>query len=229
MGASLTVTLRDRIDAVRGRIARAAERARRSPDSVLLVAVTKTHPAAVVREAYDLGLRDFGENYAQELAEKAGALADLADLRWHFVGHLQRNKVKLVAGRVALVHGADSVKLLEEIGKRGGGDVLLEVNVAGEASKSGVAPADVAALLDGADRLSATRVRGLMCIPPAADSPESSRPHFRRVRELRDSLGGPARLPDLSMGMTSDFEVAIEEGATIVRVGTALFGPRSGR
>ncbi len=209
-------------------MARAEARAGRPAGSVRLVAVTKTHPASLVREAYVEGLRDFGENYAQELVEKAGVLADLTDLRWHFVGHLQRNKAKLLVGRVALVHGADGLRLLEEIDRRGGGDVLIEVNInmGEEPQKSGVAPSEVAALLDAAGKLARTHVRGLMCIPPPGPSPEASRPPFRRLVELRDALGGARRLPELSMGMSDDFEAAIEEGATIVRVGTAIFGPR---
>jgi PLP dependent protein len=209
------MTLGERIAAVQERVARAA---RGRP--VTLVAVTKTHPAQTVRAAHAAGLRVFGENYVQELAAKRAALADL-DLTWHFIGHLQRNKAKEVAGRCALIHSVDSLALAQALDRRAAAtqDVLVEVNVAGETTKSGVAPADVPALLEALAPLARVRCRGLMCIPPAG---EDSRPHFRRLAGLARAHG----LAELSMGMSDDFEAAIEEGATIVRVGTVLFGPR---
>jgi PLP dependent protein len=201
------------------------------PAGVTLVAVSKTQPAEAVREAYAAGQRHFGENYAQEWRDKAAALADLDGLVWHFIGALQTNKVKYVVGppgapRAAWVHTVDRLALGEELSKRSArrGDVtrvLIEVNVAGEASKSGCAPADLPALREALGRLPALEVRGLMCIPPAEEDP---RPHFARLRALRDELGGD--LPDLSMGMSGDYAAAIDEGATIVRVGTAIFGAR---
>ena len=194
------------------------------PAGVRLVAVSKTQPASAIREAYAAGQRDFGENYAQEWREKADALADLADLRWHFIGGLQTNKVKYLAGRVAYVHTVDREELARELSRRFAqkgavARVLLEVNTGGEASKSGCAPADAPRLRDAVRALPAIEVAGLMCIPPAGEDP---RPHFRLLRALRDRLG----LAELSMGMSGDWPVAVEEGATMVRIGTAIFGAR---
>src|SRR5512138_314260 len=194
------------------------------PPGVTLVAVSKTQPAEAIREAYAAGQRDFGENYAQEWREKADALADLPDLRWHFVGGLQTNKVKYLAGRVHLLHAVDREELARELSRRFGqkgavARVLLEVNTGGEATKGGVAPGDAPALAAAVRALPAVELRGLMCMPPPEDDP---RPHFRLLRELRDRLG----LAELSMGMSADWELAIEEGATIFRVGTAIFGAR---
>jgi pyridoxal phosphate enzyme (YggS family) len=210
------VTLAERVAEVQARVARAA-----GGRKVTLVAVSKTHPAERVRAAHAAGLRVFGENYVKEWAEKRDALADL-DLEWHFVGHLQRNKAKDLAGKVALIHGVDGLALAQALDKRGEQDVLVEVNLGGEASKAGVAPDALPALLEGIRALSRVRCRGLMCIPPPADDP---RPHFRRLAELARQHG----LAELSMGMSDDYEVAIEEGATIVRIGTAIFGPRPTR
>jgi hypothetical protein len=222
--------VRERRAEVLAKIAAAAARAGRSPDSVCLVAVSKTHPAAAIARLAEAGCSDFGENYVQELLAKQ-AQRDveprLADVRWHFIGHLQRNKVaQLLSARPVLIHSVDSERLLREIDKRAAAPtaVLLEVNVAGEASKSGCAPAQVAELVAVADRLEKATLRGLMIIPPA-EGPEAARPYFRALRELRDRIGAE-RLPELSMGMSADYEVAIEEGATLVRVGTALFGAR---
>jgi pyridoxal phosphate enzyme (YggS family) len=194
------------------------------PPEVTLVAVSKTRPAEAIREAYAAGQRDFGENYVQEWREKADALADLADLRWHFVGGLQTNKVKYLAGRVHLVHAVDREELARELSRRAGqkgaaARVLLEVNTGGEATKGGCAPAGAPALAAAVRALPAVDLRGLLCMPPPQDDP---RPHFRLLRDLRDRLG----LAELSMGMSADWETAIAEGATIVRVGTAIFGAR---
>jgi pyridoxal phosphate enzyme (YggS family) len=198
----------------------------RVPAGVTLVAVSKTQPADAVRAAYEAGQRDFGENYAQEWREKAAALADLKDLVWHFIGSVQTNKVKYLAGAVRWVHTVDRLALAEELSRRSAARgavtrVLLEVNVAGEGSKSGCAPGEVARLAAEVARLPALELRGLMCIPPAEGDP---RPHFARLRALRDGLG--LALPDLSMGMSGDYEQAIAEGSTLVRVGTAIFGAR---
>lgn len=218
--------------AVRARITQAAVAAGRDPSTVRLVAVTKTFPADVVRLAYDAGLRDFGENYAQEFAEKADALAHLADLRWHFIGHLQRNKARLVASRAAAVHTVDTPRLAEELGRRASEttralDVYAQVNVGGEAQKSGCAPAELAAVLDAISAAPSLRLRGLMTVPPHTDDPTEAAPFFRALAALRDAHGGVARLPELSMGMTHDLEVAVACGATVVRVGSALFGARA--
>ncbi|MCC6995736.1 MAG: YggS family pyridoxal phosphate-dependent enzyme [Deltaproteobacteria bacterium] len=226
------------LDAVRERIARAARAAGRAPDAVRLIAVSKTMPGAAIRAAHAAGQRDFGENYAQELAGKLTELGDLPDLAWHFIGNLQRNKAKLVVGR-ACIHTLDGTALADELERRAAAagiarvDTLIEVNVGGEAQKSGVAPADLPTLLDALAGRPHLRVGGLMCIPPAATDPEASRPHFRALARLRDELSRTPRagidLGHLSMGMSVDLEAAIAEGATLVRVGTAIFGERRPR
>ena len=194
------------------------------PAGVTLVAVSKTQPAAAIREAYAAGQRDFGENYAQEWREKADALADLPDLRWHFIGGLQTNKVKYLAGRIAFVHTVDREELARELSRRFGqkgavARVFLEVNTGGEASKAGCAPEHAPALAAAIRALPAVELVGVMGIPPPEDDP---RPHFRTLRALREALG----VRELSMGMSGDWRVAIEEGATFVRLGTAIFGAR---
>jgi len=216
---------------VRARMAAAATAAGRPPESVRLLAVSKKMPADDVRAAIAAGQRTFGENYAQELRDKSALLESDQTLtpppEWHFIGPLQSNKVKYVAGRVALVHSVDSAALLDAIEARGVPQAcLVQVNVAGEASKRGVAPDDLPALLDRFAAARFVRCEGLMLIPPRGDA----RPHFAALRELRNREGVRVRpnvdLRELSMGMTDDLEVAIVEGATIVRVGTAIFGAR---
>ena len=221
-----------RLAAVQARIARAAEAAGRDPRSVALLAVTKTWPAEVVRAAYDLGLRDFGENYAGELAEKAEALRHLDGLRWHFIGHLQRNKARGVAAVAYAVQSVDSVRLAEALGARAAeqGRLLeawVQVNVGGEAQKSGCAPEEAAAVVDAVASQPGLRLAGLMTVPPHTDDPAGAAPYFAALVALREALGGAARLPGLSMGMTHDLEVAVAAGATVVRVGSALFGART--
>ena len=194
------------------------------PPGVTLVAVSKTHPPEAIREAYAAGQRAFGENYAQEWRAKADALADLPDLRWHFVGGLQTNKVKYLAGRVAYVHAVDRLELAEEISRRWAkagavARVLIEVDLGGEERKAGCGPDEVEPLIEKVRPLPAIDLVGLTCIPPPADDP---RPHFRALRALRDQLG----LRELSMGMSGDWQVAVEEGATFIRVGTEIFGAR---
>jgi hypothetical protein len=195
--------------------------------SVTLVAVSKSQPTEAIQEAYAAGQRDFGENYVQEWREKAEALAGLPGLAWHFIGSLQTNKVKYLAGRVALVHTVDREDLGREIAKRwekagARARVLVEVNLGGEASKAGCAASSVPALVELLRGLPALDVAGLTCIPPPDEDP---RPYFRELRAMRDRLG----LVELSMGMSGDYPVAVEEGATIVRVGTAIFGERARR
>ncbi|HYS09208.1 MAG TPA: YggS family pyridoxal phosphate-dependent enzyme [Myxococcales bacterium] len=207
---------------VRERIAAACARSGRDPSSVHLVAVSKTKPVEMLREAQAAGQRIFAENYAQELREKADALAGV---EWHFIGALQTNKAKLVVGRAALIHTCDRLALAQELSKRAKAAgitqrVLIEVNVGREAQKAGVLPEDVPELLAQVRALPALAGEGLMCIPPAEGD---RRPHFRSLQSLGQALG----LPELSMGMTADFEIAIEEGATLVRVGTAIFGERN--
>jgi PLP dependent protein len=222
------MSIADNVAAVRERIAAAVKRRGPGPD-VVLVGVGKLQPASALREAAAADLHDVGENYAQELRDKRRELADVP-LRWHFIGPVQTNKVKYVVG-CTLVHTVDRVELVEAIEARADRsgidqDVLVQVNVAGEASKHGTAPGDVPALLDRIARSSRVRCRGLMLIPPLLE-PEETRPHFAALRRLRDDLAKQGHALDvLSMGMSADFEVAIEEGATLVRVGTALFGSR---
>ena len=220
-----------RLTAVRERIARAARRAERDPAAVRLVLASKTQPPAAIRAAYAAGAREFGENYVQEAAAKQDALADLGDLRWHLIGHLQTNKARDAANRFALIHSLDSARLAAALGRTRPVPrvaVLIEVNAAGEASKSGVAAAEVERLIEQAR--ATVEILGLMTIPPPASDPERSRSHFAALRAMRDRLAAATglALSELSMGMTDDFEVAIEEGATIVRVGRAVFGERAG-
>lgn len=216
-------------------MASACERAGRAPESVRLVAVSKFHPASDIAALVACGQREFGESYVQEALAKQDELVG-QDILWHFVGGLQTKKAKAVVGRFALAHSVDSEKLARELAKRAMEarilqPVLIEVNM-GEEQKAGVDEADLPALaklvLSLKDRGCGLDLRGLMCLPPVFDSPEEAGPAFEYLRELRDglsaSLGIP--LPELSMGMTGDFEVAIEEGATIIRVGTSIFGPR---
>jgi PLP dependent protein len=221
---------------VQARIREAARASGREPDAVKLIAVSKTHPATAIREAYAVGQRDFGENYAQELLQKAEALRDLTELRWHLIGHLQRNKVKQVAPLVSLLHTVDSLELAHELDKRVSAatparrlPVLVEVSIAGEEQKHGAAPEALAQLLAGIEALPALALRGLMCVPPFTEDAAAARPHFERLRALRDQHGGVSRLPELSMGMTHDLEQAVAAGATLVRVGTAIFGARPAR
>jgi hypothetical protein len=216
---------------VRDRLAAAERAAGRPPGSVRLVAVSKKMSASDVQAAAAAGQRDFGESYAQELRDKLTALAGTPDLRWHFIGPLQSNKVKYVAGRVALVHAVDSAARLEDIERRGAPQAcLVQVNVAGESHKHGVAPDALPALLDRFGGLRSVRCEGLMLIPPLGDDAEAARRHFAALRALRDREAARARpnvdLRELSMGMSQDLEVAVAEGATIVRVGTAIFGAR---
>jgi PLP dependent protein len=225
----------DGLAAVRARIAAAERAAGRAPGSVRLLAVSKKMPADDVRAAIAAGQRAFGENYAQELRDKRAALAaDPAPPEWHYIGPMQSNKVKYVAGQVSLVHTVDSVALLEAIAARGAAQAcLVQVNVAGEAQKRGVAPADLPALLDRFAALANVTCAGLMLIPPLTDNPDDARPHFAALRALRDREAARPRpnveLRELSMGMSGDLEAAIAEGATIVRIGTAIFGARPSR
>ncbi len=223
-------TVRERIDA-------ATRRSGRSSSEIALMGVTKTHPPEMIREAYVAGLRLFGENRVQEFAAKAPHLADLDEAEWHMIGHLQTNKAAKTAELFAAVDSVDSVKLAEKLDACACQlhkklSVLIEVNVGGEAAKTGAATGsqELEKLLQSAARLEALEFRGLMTVPPFADDPEGARPFFRRLRELRDAIAArrlPAiRMDVLSMGMSHDFEVAIEEGSTRVRVGAAIFGER---
>jgi len=213
-------------------VAAACEREGRSPDEVTVVGVSKTFPPTLVVEACRAGLTDIGENRVQEAAAKIPEVEALGwRPRWHLVGHLQTNKVKTALGLFDIIHSVDSVRLAAFIsrqvenlpaGQAGPLPILLEVNVAGEASKFGLSPEEVGQALEQMARLPGLAVQGLMTVAPLVDDPEEVRPVFRELRRLRDALG----LHHLSMGMTDDFEIAIEEGATIVRIGRAIFGPR---
>jgi len=223
--------VRSALDAVRARIDAAARRAGRDPATVALLAVSKTHGPEAVRAAYARGQRDFGENYVQELVPKAAALADLTELRWHFIGHLQTNKCRDVAGLVATVQSVDSERLVRELGRRATAagrtvGILIQVNVAREAQKSGCEVEALPAIIAAALETPGVALRGLMTVPPAADDAGESRRWFDALRALRDEHGGAALLPELSMGMTHDMDEAIAAGATVVRVGTAIFGAR---
>jgi pyridoxal phosphate enzyme (YggS family) len=220
------------IAAIRRRIIAAATQCGRSPGSVRLVAVSKRQPASAVRAAYACGVRDFGENYVQELIAKAQEVADLTDITWHMIGHLQTNKARLLAPVVSVVHTLDSTSLPAELARRAARaqrriQVLVEVNVANDPAKTGCTGGDLASIVQAVQRCPELDLRGLMTMPPYSDDSAETRRHFATLRTLQRLHGGAAVLPELSMGMSHDFEVAIEEGATIVRVGTAIFGARS--
>jgi pyridoxal phosphate enzyme (YggS family) len=211
---------------VRERISRAAEKAGRDPARITLLAVTKVFPAEAIREAYMLGMREFGENYVQEFEGKAEAVSGLAGARYHLIGHLQSNKARRAAELFQVVQTVDSAKLLRRLNESatgaGGLEVMLEVKLSEEQAKSGADPTAIPALIAVARECENLKLTGLMTMPPWSDDPEASRPYFRRLKELAEQH----ELPQLSMGMSHDLETAIEEGATIVRVGTALFGRR---
>lgn len=226
-------TIADHLAVVHTRIRQAAERAGREPGSVRLVAVSKTRPAADVERAVQAGQRLFGENYVQELVVKAAAVQE--PVEWHYIGHLQSNKVRQLAGLVTMIHSVDRLSLAEEISRQWGRlgsscAILVQVNVAQEASKSGTTTREALDLIRQVAALPRLRVRGLMTMPPFFDDPEAARPYFRQLRLLAEQIRAAAipgvALDELSMGMSGDFEVAIEEGATLVRVGTAIFGER---
>lgn len=232
---ALTALISDNLAAVRSRMERAATEAHRDPASIRLIAVSKTFDADHVRAAARAGQVDFGENKVQEGLDKIGATPDLP-LRWHLIGHLQSNKVRKSVGPFSAIHSLDSLDLLRRLDVvatelRRPATLLVQVDLAGEATKFGLDPALIPALLDEARRCRTARIVGLMALPPFFDDPEQARPYFRRLRELRDQLlesgTPPEQLAELSMGMSHDFDVAIQEGATMVRVGTAIFGRRT--
>jgi PLP dependent protein len=224
------------LHSVRSRIDAAARRAGRDPSDVQLIAVSKTFSAADVRAAWAAGQRDFGENRVQEALQKIGETADM-EIRWHLIGHLQSNKAKKAAGPFACIHSVDSVELLQKIDaaareQASSIEVLVQVDLAGEATKFGAGAGEARRILDVALEARAVRVTGLMLVPPWNEDQEQTRPWFVRLRDLRDAWRREGVRPDalrhLSMGMSHDFEAAIEEGATLVRVGTAIFGKRTG-
>lgn len=229
----MITVIRENMELVRSRINAACERAGRDPGEVTLIAVSKTKPVSQLLEAYDAGAREFGENKVQELTDKQPKLP--GDIRWHMIGHLQRNKVKYLVGRTALIHSVDSLRLAEEISREAVKqgvtvEILIEVNVAGEESKFGVAPEDAAALTAEIAKLPGISVQGLMTIAPFTEVSESNRPFFRKLKQLSVDITAKnidnVSMNVLSMGMTGDYEIAVEEGATCVRVGTGIFGQR---
>jgi hypothetical protein len=231
------MSIPENIADLQSKIAQAAKRAGRSPSDIALMAVTKTHPPDRIREAYEAGLRLFGENRVQEFSTKAVALADLVGAQWHMIGHLQTNKAARAAELFRAVDSVDSVKLAERLDAAARAlnkklQVLIEINVGGEAAKTGVAPdsPDLEDVLKAAPRLEGLNFRGLMTVPPFTENSEGARPYFRKLRTLRDQLASrnlPAiTLEVLSTGMSHDFAVAIEEGSTCIRIGTAIFGER---
>jgi pyridoxal phosphate enzyme (YggS family) len=217
---------------IHARIESAATRYGRKASEIQLVAVSKTHPPELIREAFEAGQRAFGESRVQDALPKLDALP--REIEWHFIGHLQTNKIRKVVARFALFHGVDNENLAAQINRIAGelgvtANVLLEVNVSGEESKFGFAPENLPAALENLAPLPFLRIRGLMTMAPYSDTPEEARPFFAKLRELRNRLASQTGLPlsELSMGMSGDFEQGIAEGATIVRVGSAIFGSRS--
>ncbi|MHB8380937.1 MAG: YggS family pyridoxal phosphate-dependent enzyme [Candidatus Binataceae bacterium] len=220
----------ERFEAVRVRVAAAARRSGRAPETVTLVLASKTQPAEAIRAAYDAGARDFGENYVQEAALKRAKIGTLAGARWHLIGHLQSNKAKLAVTIFDLIQSVDSARLVSALARADSVPrvrVLIEVNLGAEATKTGAAPDSVEALIEIAREQ--VEIAGLMTIPPPGDGPAASRGYFAQLHAMRDRLAAHSglALSELSMGMTDDFEIAIEEGATIVRIGRAVFGERT--
>ncbi len=225
--------VRENLETVGGIMREACGRAGRPESDVTLIAVSKTKPLELVREAYAAGARDFGENKVQDLLDRIEALP--SDIRWHMIGHLQRNKVKYIVGKVAMIHSVDSLRLAEEISRESRKrqvetDILIEVNVAGEESKFGVSVSETASLVEEISKLPAIHIRGLMTIAPFVENAEENRQIFRKLKQLSVDIEGKnidnVNMTVLSMGMTGDYPVAIEEGATCVRVGTGIFGQR---
>lgn len=225
--------IRDRLQRVQERIEKAARRAGKKPDDITLVTVSKTFDAATIQQAVEAGVRDLGENKVQEAFDKVGHVT--GDIRWHLIGHLQSNKAKRAVETFSVIHTIDSIDLARRVDRIAGEMgrrpvVLVQVDLAHEPTKSGADESELAGIVDALDSLKNVDVRGLMTLPPFFESPEETRPYFRKLRELSDALNrsraSNRKLTELSMGMSHDFEVAIEEGATIVRVGTAIFGSR---
>lgn len=226
--------LKENLKTVEEHVQEACKRAGRSREEVTLIAVSKTKPVEMLQEIYGEGVRDFGENKVQELCDKIEQLP--SDIRWHMIGHLQRNKVKYIVGKVALIHSVDTYRLAEEINiqakKRGIiVPILVEVNIAGEKTKFGTTAEDAMLLVEEISKLENVRIRGLMTIAPFVENPEDNRLYFRKIKQLSVDITNKnidnVSMEILSMGMTGDYEVAIEEGATMVRVGTGIFGARN--
>ena len=226
--------VQEQLEEVRQNIRNACERSGRKVEDVTLIAVSKTKPVPMLQEAYDAGARDFGENKVQEILEKEPQLP--SDIRWHMIGHLQRNKVKYIVGNVTMIHSVDSLRLAEEISKESVKkdvctEILIEVNVAGEENKFGFTPENVFPELEKMAALPNVKIRGLMTSAPFVENPEENRKYFRQLKQLSVDINAKnidnIYMDTLSMGMTNDYVVAVEEGATMVRVGTAIFGARN--
>ena len=226
--------VQEQLEEVRQNIRNACERSGRKVEDVTLIAVSKTKPVPMLQEAYDAGARDFGENKVQEILEKEPQLP--SDIRWHMIGHLQRNKVKYIVGNVTMIHSVDSLRLAEEISKESVKkdvctEILIEVNVAGEENKFGFTPENVFPELEKMAALPNIKIRGLMTSAPFVENPEENRKYFRQLKQLSVDINAKnidnIYMDTLSMGMTNDYVVAVEEGATMVRVGTAIFGARN--
>ncbi len=226
-------SIRENVAVVEAKIAAAAKRAGRNPEDILLLAVSKTKPVEMIQEAVDCGLTALGENKVQEIMEKFEPMGK--GVHWHLIGHLQTNKVKYIIDKVDMIHSVESLRLAQEIDKRAAAakvimDILVEVNIAGEESKFGVRPEDTEVFLRELSKFDNIHVRGLMTVAPFVNNPEENRVYFRKMRELLVDMNAKKidniSMDVLSMGMTGDYEVAIEEGATIVRVGTGIFGER---
>ncbi len=227
------MSIKDNINSIKRKIAEHARASNRDPSDVTLMGVTKTVDIRRIKEASESGLRDFGENYAQEFRDKYNELGELNNrINWHFIGSLQKNKVKYLVGKVVLIHSVDRLPIAEEISKRYqkediSASVLIEVNNGEEETKEGVKIDDVERLLTEINKLANIEVKGFMTMAPYYDDPENARPLFREMKRLQDSLSGKyRRLTQLSMGMSNDYHVAVEEGSTIVRIGSAIFGER---
>lgn len=227
--------IRENLEAVDRKISEACERVKRDRKEVTLIAVSKTKPVEMLQEAYDAGARDFGENKVQELMEKMPSMPE--DVRWHMIGHLQRNKVKYIVGKVWMIHSVDSLELAEEISKEAVKRqvtvrILLEVNVAEEKSKFGVTVHEAVSLAEAVAKLPGVQIEGLMTIAPYVQNPEENRIHFKKLKQLSVDICSKnidnISMNVLSMGMTGDYSIAVEEGATCVRVGTGIFGERKG-
>lgn len=225
--------LKENLNEVEAQIQRACETAGRSRQEVTLIAVSKTKPVEMLKEIYDAGIRDFGENKVQELTEKYEVMPE--DMKWHMIGHLQRNKVKYIVDKVELIHSVDSLRLAQEISKEAVKkdvtvSILIEVNIAGEETKFGLSKEEVCTLVEEAAKLPNIHIKGLMTVAPPVADPEENRPFFRKIKELSVDITNKnidnVTMEILSMGMTNDYMVAIEEGATMVRVGTGIFGER---
>lgn len=225
--------IKENLDLVELNITAACKRSKRDRSSVKLIAVSKTKPVSLIQEAYDCGCRDFGENHVQEIVEKYDKLPN--DIRWHMIGHLQKNKVKYIIDKVCMIHSVDSYDLAEEISKRAvrAGikmPILVEINTGGEISKSGISPDNAVEMVRTLSRLPGIEVQGLMTVPPIAHIPEDNRPFFRMLYKLSVDINEQKidniKMGELSMGMSGDYQTAIEENATFVRVGTAIFGAR---